>query len=150
MKKLKLFTLAIIAILVITGCGSEKKLTCTNNKDSNGLKMDQEIVMKFKDKKVNYIQMTIDAKATNDTIKNNWDMFATQLESQYKETKEDGINLTVKNDKKNYSYKISLEVDLTKASEASLKKHSLDNIANKNSSIEDVKKEAEKSGFTCK
>lgn len=149
MKKLKLFALAIIALLVMTGCG-EKTLTCTNTEEASGLEMGQEVVMKFKNDKVNYVKMTIDAKATSDTIKNNWDLFASTLKGQYSDTEKEGVKLTTKNDEKNYSYKISLEVDLEKASEDALAEYDLDGIADKDSSMEDVKKAAEEDGFTCK
>lgn len=150
MKKLKLFALAIVALLVMTGCGSEKTLTCTNTEEGSGLEMGQEVVMKFKDDKINYVKMTINAKATDDTIKDNWDLFASTISGQYSNTEEAGVKITTKNDEKNYSYKISLEVDLEKASEDALAKYDLEDITDKGSNMEDVKKAAEEDGFTCK
>lgn len=150
MRKLKLLALAVVATIVMTGCGGEKTLTCTNSQEASGVNMEQEIVMKFKDDKVNYVKMTVDAKATDDTIKNNWSLFASTLEQQYSNKEDKGVKLTTKNDEKNYSYKISLEVDLEKADEESLSEYDLDGIADKNSSMSDVKKSAEEDGFTCK
>lgn len=149
MRKFKLFALAIVCLLLATGCG-EKTLTCTNTQSANGLEMGQEVVMKFKKDKVNYVKMTINAKATSDTIKQNWNLFATTLSGQYSDVNKEGVKLTTKNDEKNHTYKISLEVDLDKASEDALAEYDLDGIANKDSSLKDVKKSAEEDGFTCK
>lgn len=150
MKKVKLLFLGIIVTLLVTGCTSEKTLTCTNSEEADGIKMEQEIVMKFKGNKIDYVKMTVDSKATSEVIKDNWDVFSSTMDSQYSKKDIDGIKLIATNNKEDYQYSVTLEVDLKKASSDSLKEYSLDGIADEDSSIDEVKKSAEKDGFTCK
>ena len=112
--------------------------------------MSQEITMTFKDDKINYLKMSIDNEATDDTIIDNWDMFASMMESQFEESDEDGVKLSTDNDSTNHIYNVSLEIDLEKASEDALKEYNLDGITDANATYEDTKKEAEDSGYTCK
>ena len=147
----KLFGILAVSVLLITGCGnSEKTLTCTNSEEDSGLKMSQEITMTFKDDKINYLKMSIDNEATDDTIIDNWDMFASMMESQFEASDEDGVKLSTDNDSTNHIYNVSLEIDLEKASEDALKEYNLDGITDANATYEDTKKEAEADGFTCK
>ena len=147
----KLFAILTVSLLLITGCGNnEKTLTCTNSEESSGIKMNQEVTMTFKDDKVTYVKMSIDNEATDDTIINNWDMFASMLDSQFKETNKDGVSLKTNNNKDKHTYNVSLEIDLTKASDDALAEYGLDGIADEKASYEDTKKSAEADGFTCK
>ncbi len=147
----KLFAILTVSLLLITGCGNnEKTLTCTNSEESSGIKMNQEVTMTFKDDKVTYVKMSIDNEATDDTIINNWDMFASMLDSQFKETNKDGVSLKTNNNKDKHTYNVSLEIDLTKASDDALAEYGLDGIADEKASYEDTKKDAEADGFTCK
>lgn len=152
MKKLKYLVIMLFAIIFVTGCGSnEKTLTCTNTEEESGLKMKQTIVMNFKDDKINNVKMTVDNEATDDLIKENWDMFASALDQQFntdEETK--GVKLTTSNDKDTYNYSVSIEVDLNEANEESLALYDMEDIADSDESYEDVKKSAEEDGFTCK
>lgn len=147
----KVFAILAGSLLFITGCGnSEKTLTCTNSEEDSGIKMNQEVTMTFKDDKVTYVKMSIDNEATDATIIDNWDMFVSMLEGQFEESNEEGISLKTNNDKNNHIFNVSLEVDLTKASDNALEEYDLDGITDENATYEDTKKEAEDSGFTCK
>lgn len=146
----KLFAILAVSVLFMTGCGGEKTLTCTNSEESSGIKMNQEVTMTFKDDKVTYVKMSIDNEATDDTIIDNWDMFASMLDSQFEETEKDGVSLKTNNNKDKHTYNVSLEIDLEKASEDALKEYNLDGITDANATYEDTKKEAEDSGYTCK
>ncbi len=147
----KLFAILTVSLLLITGCGNnEKTLTCTNSEESSGIKMNQEVTMTFKDDKVTYVKMSIDNEATDDTIINNWDMFASMLDSQFEQTNKDGVSLKTNNNKDKHTYNVSLEIDLTKASDDTLAEYDLDGIANETATYEDTKKSAEADGFTCK
>ena len=150
MKKLKLLFIGVFVVLLVTGCNTEKTLTCTNSIEDSGIKMEQEIVMKFKNNKINYVKMIVNSKATSDVIKSNWDVFASTMDSQYIPKETNGVKLTTSNDKENYQYNITLEVNLEKASNDSLKEYNLDGIADEDSSIDEVKKSAEKDGYKCK
>ena len=116
----KLFAILAVSVLFMTGCGGEKTLTCTNSEESSGIKMNQEVTMTFKDDKVTYVKMSIDNEATDDTIIDNWDMFVSMLEGQFEETNENGVNLSTNNDATNHTFNVSLEIDLTKASDDAL------------------------------
>ena len=146
----KLFGILVVSVLFITGCGGEKTLTCTNSEEDSGIKMNQEVTMTFKDDKVSYVKMSIDNEATDDTIIDNWDMFASMLDSQFEETDKDGVSLKTNNNKDKHTYNVSLEIDLTKASDDALSEYGLDGIADEKATYEDTKKDAEADGFTCK
>lgn len=146
----KLFAILAGSLLLMTGCGGEKTLTCTNSEESSGIKMNQEVTMTFKDDKVTYVKMSIDNEATDDTIIDNWDMFVSMLDSQFEETEKDGVSLKTNNNKDKHTYNVSLEIDLTKASDDALAEYGLDGIADEKATYEDTKKEAEADGFTCK
>ena len=139
----KLFGILAVSILFITGCGGEKTLTCTNSEEDSGIKMDQEITMTFKDDKVSYVKMSIDNEATDDTIIDNWDMFASMLDSQFEETDKDGVKLSTDNNADKHIYNVSLEIDVEKASDDALSEYGLDGIADANATYEDTKKDAE-------
>ena len=147
----KLFGILAVSVLFITGCGnSERTLTCTNSEEDNGLKMSQEVTMTFKDDKINYVKLSIDSEATDDTIIDNWDVFASMMGSQFEESNEDGVNLSTNNDADNHIFNVSLEIDLEKANEDALSEYGLDDITDGNASYEDIKENAEADGFTCK
>ena len=70
------------------------------------------------------------------------------------------VTMTFKDDKVTYvkmsidneatDDNVSLEIDLTKASDDALSEYGLDGIADEKATYEDTKKEAEADGFTCK
>lgn len=150
MKKLKLLMLVVMVAIMTTGCGKEEKLDCSITQSQAGVKMEQNIKMQFKDKKVNKITMILDAKADNDIIKQGWSEFSKTLENTYKDPNQEGIKITTNNNEKDYVFNITIDIDLEKASEENLKAYNLDGIADKKSNIEDVKKNAENSGYSCK
>jgi len=149
LKKFKILACSLVAVLVLTGCGS-KTLTCTKSETSSGLDMTQEISIKFQGKKVTNMKVSVDSKAITDAIKNNWDMFVGILDSKYPESNEEGVKITTQNNADQHTYKVSIDIDLNKASENALAKYDLDGVANANSDIKEVKAAAEKSGYTCK
>ena len=151
MRGVKLFGILTVSVLLITGCGnSEKPLTCTNSEEDSGLTMSQEVTMTFKDDKISNVKMSIDSEATDDTIIDNWDMFASMMETQFEESNKDGVKLSTNNDTNKHIFNVSLEIDLEKASDDALSEYGLDGIADESATYEDTKKEAEDSGYTCK
>lgn len=151
MKKAKILFIGLfVSVLFVTGCGSEKTLTCSQTQSVSGVDIEQKVVMNFKKDKLSKLKMSVNSKATSDLVKKNWDVFASTLEKQYNKKSLDGIKLTKENDKKNYSYNISIDIDLAKASKSSLSEYNLSGIANDNSSMAEIKKDAEKDGYTCK
>ena len=151
MRGVKLFGILALSVLFITGCGnSERTLTCTNSEEDSGLKMSQEVTMTFKDDKITYVKMSIDSEATDDNIIDNWDAFASMMESQFENSNEDGVNLSTDNDTNNHIFNVSLEIDLEKASDDALEEYGLDGITDGSTSYEETKEDAEADGFTCK
>jgi len=148
-KKRNLIVLGLASLTFLTGCGSEKTLVCTTNQSGNGISVDQEITVNFKSKKVDSIKMVVDSKATDDTIKQNWSIFQTEMDKQYKNKESDGVTLKVENDDKKYTYKVSLDVDLNKATKDSLSEYGLSDITSSKENVEDVKKAAEDQGYKC-
>ena len=83
MKKLRVLgiSFALASCFLLAGCGNEKVLTCSINQKQSGLSMDQIAEITFNDDKVTNVKLTVDSKATSDTIKDNWDTFTKSLGS---------------------------------------------------------------------
>lgn len=153
MKKLKVLLLVVMVAIMTTGCGKEKTLTCSNTQSESGVSMEQKVTLTFNNNKVNHMAISMDAKADSDLIKQGWSTFATTLETTYKDQNKEGVKVTTKNDDKNYVFNITFDIDLKTASKESLNAYgvgSLYGIADQKSNIDDVKKAAEASGFSCK
>lgn len=148
MKKIKFLLVAVVAVLFVTGCGNN--LTCTKTEEESGIKVSQTISMDFNGNKVNYVKMTVDSVAIDETIKDNWDIFVNILDGQFEPKNEKGIKLSTNNDKNKYTYSVSYEVDLNKADKDALEEIGLENLLTSTDSREDVKKDAEADGYTCK
>ncbi len=152
MKKLRVLgiSFALVSCFLLAGCGKEKVLTCSINQEQSGLSMDQIAEITFNDDKVSNVKLTVDSKATSDTIKDNWDAFTESLDSQFPDSNKTGIKLTKENKEKDYTYKIIIDVDVTKAKDEDLAEYNLDGLADAEGTYDSVKEQAEKSGFTCK
>ena len=146
----KLFGILAVSLLFITGCGGEKTFTCTNSEEDDGLSMEQTVDLIFSDDKVTNVKMSIDTKVTDSTYQENWDMFVSMMESQYEETSTAGIKVTTENDSDNYTFIISVDADLEKASKDALSDYGLDTFTQDGITYEETKQEAEDAGYTCK
>lgn len=152
MKKFKLLLVVVMVAILTTGCGSTKKLSCSMDQSMMGINMGLNVSFKFKNEKVSNLTMKITMKAENDAIKEGWSDAVASLNEQYKDESAEGVKLSTKNDDKNYTYTVTLDVDLNKASKESLEKYDLDefyDIAKEKTDIEEVKKSAEADGFKC-
>ena len=78
------------------------------------------------------------------------DTFTKSLDSQFPDSNKTGIKLTKENKEKDYTYKITIDVDVTKAKDEDLAEYDLDGLADAEGTYDSVKEQAEKSGFTCK
>lgn len=153
MKKISMAFLGLVAIILITGCGNketERKLICTNTQSEDGINVEQTISMTFKNDKINHMKMDVNSKITDEQIKANWTEFTQAMDSQNEETEKDGVSLKVSKDDENYEYKVTLDVDLEKATKDDLETYELTDLLDDNSTLEDNKKSAESDGFTCK
>lgn len=151
MKKLKVLGIFVMlgSCLLLTGCGN-KVLSCSISQEQSGLNMKQTVEVTFDGKKVSNLKLIVDSKATSDTIKDEWKLFVNSLDSSFPDTNKTGIKLTKENNAKNYTYQITLDIDVTKAKEKDLAEYDLDSIADASGTYDSVKEQAEKSGFTCK
>lgn len=152
MRKKNLFLVGVLFLFVflLTGCGaSEKTLVCTKVQEQSGLEIGQEISMTFKKDKVDSINMKVDSKAVDDKIKENWKVFASAMDEQYKDNKLEGLSLKTTNDEKNYNYRVTMDIDLNKVTKESLSKYNLSSIVKSKEKLNDVKKLAEKDEYKC-
>lgn len=148
--KIKYFIYLFVTILLVSGCSSKKSLTCTMETTDSGLKMTQTIGATFKNDKISNMEMKLEAKAVESSIKENWDLFISSLDSEFKNYKNsDGISVKTQNDKNNYIYNFSINIDLNRAKEDDLLGLDLD-IKDSSDTYESFKEEATKEGYTCK
>ena len=148
---IKLFGFLAVSVLFITGCGnSEKTLSCSMSEEDDGISMEQTVDLNFSDDKVTNVKMSINTKVTDSTYQENWDMFVSMMESQYEETSTDGIKVTTENDSDNYTFIISVDANLEKASKEVLSDYGLDTFTEEGITYEETKQEAEDAGYTCK
>jgi len=145
----KLFGILAISVLFITGCGNQKTLTCSMSEEDDGLSMNQELNVVYEEDKIANVRMSIDAKITDDQYQEYWDMFVSMMESQYEEKNADGIKVSTNNDD-NYTFNITLDVDLEKASADDLATYDLEDLADETATYEELKEQLEESGYTCK
>lgn len=106
MKKGKLLVLSLILVTVLTGCGSNKELSCTMTDSSSGLEVKSSVNVKLKNSKVDDMNVIVDAKIPEelkeqkqviiDTLKGTDNSF------EVSET-EDGVRLTAGKDSKYFS-----------------------------------------------
>ncbi len=152
MKKFVIVFLGLVAIVLVAGCGTketEKKLVCTGTQKEEGMSVEQVISMTFKNDKLNHMMMDVNTKITDDATKENWSLFTQSMDEQNVESDKDGVSLKVTKDDQNYEYKVTLDIDVEKASEEALKEHGFEGLKDDNSTLKDNKKSAEKDGFTC-
>ena len=151
MKKLKILgiTFAFASCLLLAGCGSEKVLTCSTNQKQAGLSMDQTVEVTFNGDKVSNLKLIVASEATNDTIKNNWDLFTDSLAEQFPDSNKEGIELTKDNNESDHIYTITIDVDVAKAKDDDLADYNLDGLADAEGTYDSVKEQDEISCFTC-
>lgn len=150
MKNIKYFLLAFICLILITGCKSEvKTLVCSKDESSTWINMNQTMTFKFKNKKINYLELKINATAASELIKSNWSEFSKSLDSVYKKY-EKLKGITASKENKDDEYTILIKANLSKTDKKSLEEIGISNISTKKDTYDRVKKEMKKNGFTCK
>ena len=156
MKGIKLIAFLGLAIIFLTGCGNggsdsnANTLTCTNTTENDSIERKEDIVMTFDNDKITKIKLSVDSKVKDEVAKENWDLFVAMMESQFVETKEDGFTLTTDNDKDNYIFKVTLDVDPTIAKEDVFSTYGLASLGDFNSTYDEIIAAGEEAGFTCK
>ena len=131
MKKGKLIVPALVTLVTLTGCGG-KKLTCTIAEDTLGMKTNMSVEITFKDDKIDKMNTTVDMALPDEYKDQKQTLIDTLKDSnenmKVTETK-DGIRATMSG-----SISMAGELDLD------------DEIV----TYDDVKKELEDQGYTCK
>lgn len=146
--KIKIIAL-IICLLILAGCQNTNILKCINEEEANGLKLNEEVILTYKSKNPYSVIVNLDINALNDDSKKIWNELVDFYTKRFPISNEEGIDVLKNNNDKEYSYTLRLDIDLSKVSEESLEKYELEDLLKDRDSIDDVKLEAEKSGFTC-
>lgn len=146
MKKIHVLIIALLTI-ILTGCGKEQYLECSQTLEQSGMTINQNVVTKFTLIEATYIDMTLDIKVSDsylqnasiDTLK---DALKTQYDSQYGKK---GITLNYTTDKNNII--IDIDFDLHNISDEDKKALNLTDVYG---TITATKKAMEDQGYTCK
>ena len=111
MKSVKVVALLVVGIFLLTGCGSQK-LTCTLSEEEDGMIYTSEVIMTFKDDKVNEFTMNMDMKLNDDDMITMWDSFVSTMNSTFEPVEEDGIKISTAVDEDNHAFRVIYEVSL--------------------------------------
>lgn len=146
MKKYVMICLLVISVGSLTGCGSVKKLKCTQTDDSNsGMKMTQEITATFKKDVATNLEMNMNVELS-ESYSSYSDTFVESIKKQYADYEDaKGVNVNVSS--KNNIVTVSLKEDLTKMDEDTKEKLS---VAGTSGSLKDAKSVLEEEGYSCK
>ena len=151
MKGLKTIIILVIGLFCLTGCG-EKKLVCTSTEDEDGIRMDQEITVTYKEDQVTNVKLNLDATATEEA-QEYWAIFTSVMEAQFNDTiengNEEGVKINMDTDDDNYRMNFSMEFDLIKVSNEVMEEYSIEEIVDSNATIEEIKANMEADGYTC-
>lgn len=131
MNKSKLIVPALITLVTLTGCGG-KKLSCTMEQSSLGLENKTTIQFNFKEDKINSMKATIEMVLP--------DEYKDQKQDLIDELKDSDENITVTETKN--GIKATITGDSDQLEELGLDDETVN--------YEDVKKELEDQGYTCK
>lgn len=150
MKKTLLILIGLFLVITVTGCGSEKTLTCTTNSKGTNMNAYGKWELVFKDDKLKNTKLTATFKDITITdIDKYWDSYKKQFTEQNKPVKETGYKRYVKSNDKKHEFSVIIEVDYNKISKDIMKKYSIEDY--KNRSYKAIKKEIKSSvdGIKC-
>ena len=89
MKKL---LVALFIILLMSGCGNNKTLKCTANRNANSYKNDAEAKVEYQDDNVKYVTITYDYNQDNNTVTGDATITTTNENGTTTTTTTDGVN----------------------------------------------------------
>lgn len=140
MKKLKVLGLVVMVCVLMTGCGdSGKKLTC-KGKEGNA---DTEAIVKFdKEEKINFVTIKSSSEATS---KEEAKAAKTILDTTYGPQFEKVEGVSYKSEVKNKRVTMILDIDISKTAD-DVKA----SFATSASTYDEIKKEYEDKGYSCK
>jgi len=137
----KIILPAIISLVLLTGCGKEEKIVCTNNQSSYGVEMNTTLNVQLKNNNFVSMDMTIEAILPENYLSQK-QIFIENFEQQY-EGFEETYGVQPKVSETDTGAKIDLEMTAEQA------KDFYGNGSTK-ATRKEVIEEFEKQGFTCK
>ena len=141
---MKKMFLLLASILLLTGCG-EKKLTCTKTAESEGLKMNEEIILYYKEDKISGGSFTAELEVPEEYIEYIGDL-KSEMEEEYEDIK-NIADLTI--DSKDNKVKVNISYKTKGLTEDELDELYYGGLyAEVN--LEETKKEYEENEYTCK
>lgn len=149
MKKIKYILVLLSLILFISGCTTERKLNCYMIETDIGTETEKSVSMHFINDKLTSADKIIKTKATTNVIKRSWDTYSKTLEEGYNLNQPTGITLSINNDKEQYLFSATYNIDLTVVSSLDLQNSKIDEFINPDLNFEEIIKGAIESGYTC-
>ena len=138
-KYLMTLSVLLVALVVVTGCGdSGKKLSCKGKEGD----ADTEAIVTFKDEKVSAITIKSSSEAS---YKEEANAAKTLLDTTYGPQFEKVEGVSYKAEVKDKRVTMILDIDISKTSD-DIK----ESFATSSTTYDDIKKEYEGKGYTCK
>ena len=140
---MKKYLIALVALLVVvTGCGNTKKLTCTMTEDGENAKA----VMEFdKEDKLTKMTMTMSQDFEQELTKEEVELYQGVMSAACASYPDEYADCEVKVDKK--KMEIIVSYDVSKMTDEQIEEMGIDKTT---MSYDEMKKDAEADGFTCK
>lgn len=140
MKKTLLILIGLFLVVMVSGCSTEKTLTCTSKTKGTNMNAYGKWELVFKNDKLTNTKLTATFKdITVADVDKYWDSYKKQFTEQNKPVKETGYKRYVKSNDKKHEFSVIIEVDYNKISKDTMKKYSINDYKNK--SYKKTKKE---------
>ncbi len=144
MKKILMISM-LLGVIVLTGCDNNRLVCTVNDESISDLKSETKYIFSFKDadevaKATMTTKVTLDGDYNNETFISNYSEMAKSSALTYNETT--GVNATVSNKKNVITLKVEMEA--SQMSDEDKEEYGL------NLNKEQLKKELEEAGYTCK
>lgn len=144
MKKFKSLAILLITIILVTGCGSTTTLTCNLVQEEEGMKMNQNLSINFKDDHATNGKLVMKIELSEEVLPYK-SMMAGLMESSFKEgfglEETDGVKFSNKDIDK--GIELTIDFDFNKIKEDN-------NLLGEADSFQSAKETFEEQGYTCK
>lgn len=149
MKKIGLVLVSLVVTILVSGCGGNKKLICTKKDSGSNYIQEQKMAVTVKNeqiKKMEVISNTDFDGVSDEEIKTTYELLKNIMDN----FDSDGIDTEVTMTKQTVKSVISIDFD--KAKEEDVKQFTSNYSKDKNDKIkiENIRKQMEKEGYTCK
>lgn len=141
MKRLGLILCSVSMILLVTGCGGEKKLECTMELDQNGVKVNQIYTLNFKSNKFTGSVLKQEMKL-DENMAPNLATYKSTIENMAKSGQYKNFNSKVTDNGKDT---VTLTMDLDVDGFKKMSNSKVDKV-----SYKDMKKALENANYVCK